>query len=267
VPHTEADIIARHHLGRQPLPAAWREASSADRLSEWLTWQRSIAHPNWNLLDRSSVGIVSPAVWPYAAKAYFRAHIERGHSPSEAINALPLPRVWIANNIVVLPTIDENSAVDVQHRTGEVLDLLAAEDATTGLAVIETNTPDNESAAENENQHSGFCRIVAETTDEVEIIAELSRPGVLVLADLYTPDWQATIETAGVIADAEVLRANRVMRGVALPAGEHRVTLTYRPLSFTMGATVSGLAWLALVVLVVVSVARPEPQRRPCCDE
>jgi hypothetical protein len=242
--------------GPQPLPTAWRERSSDDRLAEWLAWQQASGHPNWNLLDRTPVGIVSPAVWPYAAKAYFLARIERGNSPSVALGAAPSPRASISSNVVRLATIDETSAEDVNRRTDEVLDLLSVTADTTRLAVVEIDTPIDEWTMLDANVLGGSCQIMAETTDRVEVAAELSRPGVLVLADLYTPEWRAMIATDGNVVAADVLRVNRIMRGVVLPAGEHRVTLTYRPASFTIGAATSGLAWSILTVIAAVSLWR-----------
>jgi len=39
---------------------------------------------------------------------------------------------------------------------------------------------------------------------------------------------------------------NALFRGVALPAGEHRLVMSYRPPSVWLGAVISGAAWAAL---------------------
>ena len=239
---------ARRTLGSRQLPTPWRDESSDDRLSEWLRWQRTTGQPNWNLIDRTPVGIVSPAVWPYAAKAHFRASIEHGAAP------LSGGRVWLSDEVVRIDTINETSADQVRRRSAEVLDLLSAQTSAARLAVVETDTSLDEWTDVAPADRSGTAHIVAETTDRVDISVELTRPGVLVLADLYTPDWHATIETDDVKANAEVLRVNRIMRGVALPAGQHRVTFVYRPTGFTIGAIVSGLAWTALLATTLWSL-------------
>jgi hypothetical protein len=46
------------------------------------------------------------------------------------------------------------------------------------------------------------------------------------------------------------------MRGAAVPAGEHRLVYQYDPWSFRIGATISILAMLALVILIARSFGR-----------
>ncbi len=48
--------------------------------------------------------------------------------------------------------------------------------------------------------------------------------------------------------DTGILRANVAFKAVAVPAGQHLVELVYDPASFKLGAAVSGLAALAVVL-------------------
>jgi hypothetical protein len=66
----------------------------------------------------------------------------------------------------------------------------------------------------------------------------------LVVADVHYPGWRARVDGR----NAELLRADYLFQGVALPAGEHEVTLDFRPASVRRGATIS-LATFALLVL------------------
>ena len=45
------------------------------------------------------------------------------------------------------------------------------------------------------------------------------------LNDRFTPDWEVFLDGKA----SRLLRCNGVMRGVAVPAGEHRVVFLYRP--------------------------------------
>jgi uncharacterized membrane protein YfhO len=46
----------------------------------------------------------------------------------------------------------------------------------------------------------------------------------------------------------EILRANYALMALPVEAGEHRLVLRYRPLSFALGAVISGLTALAMGV-------------------
>jgi hypothetical protein len=71
----------------------------------------------------------------------------------------------------------------------------------------------------------------------------------LVLADLWYPGWEAQIDGATV----ELRRADYLFRAVRVPAGQHRVTMIYDPLSFRAGLALTLLAsgvWLCGWILV-----------------
>jgi hypothetical protein len=107
----------------------------------------------------------------------------------------------------------------------------------------------------------------------VEIEADLERPGIVVLADVYYPGWELTIEGK----PAPIYPVNRLMRGAAVPAGRSHLVYTYSPRSFRVGRVVSlsGLGVLALLALVfslrpVDPIVGPQPQpapREPRSDE
>ena len=89
--------------------------------------------------------------------------------------------------------------------------------------------------------------------DEADAVAlEVTLParGYVVLADLWSPEWRATLDGEQV----DLLRANGVFRAVAVPAGTHEVRFSYRPrlvyvcagLSVTAAAILTFLALFAM---------------------
>jgi hypothetical protein len=72
----------------------------------------------------------------------------------------------------------------------------------------------------------------------------LDRPGLLVVSEVYYPDWNATVDGA----PAEVLRANHVLRAVALGAGRHEVAFQYDATRVREAATIS-ITTFALTLL------------------
>jgi len=78
-------------------------------------------------------------------------------------------------------------------------------------------------------------RIIAE--------ADLQTPGMLIFCENVYPGWNARIDGE----PAEILPANLFMRAVPVPAGRHRVEMTYAPRSFRNGAVISA-ATLTIVL-------------------
>ena len=98
----------------------------------------------------------------------------------------------------------------------------------------------------------------------VEIEATLERPGLVVLADVYYPGWELTIDGK----PAPIYRVNRLMRGAAVSAGKHHLVYTYAPESFRVGGMIS-LAGLGLLALLGVACTRrpvDPPSSRPPPD-
>ena len=81
--------------------------------------------------------------------------------------------------------------------------------------------------------------------DRVEIVAELSQPGILVLADAYHPGWKVRVDGK----QQRVLRANYLFRAIELSAGIHKVEFNYEPESFRIGLIIS-LCTVGLLLLV-----------------
>jgi hypothetical protein len=63
----------------------------------------------------------------------------------------------------------------------------------------------------------------------VEIDIDAPRAGIAVLHDLFYPGWEAFVDGKS----QKILRANILFRGVEVPAGHHKVTFSFRPLSLT----------------------------------
>jgi hypothetical protein len=86
----------------------------------------------------------------------------------------------------------------------------------------------------------------------VVLDANLARPGLIILADVFYPGWKLTIDGE----PSTILRANRLMRGAAVKAGKHRLVYTYEPLSFQVGGIVSLGAMVVLGFVLVWSFRR-----------
>lgn len=82
--------------------------------------------------------------------------------------------------------------------------------------------------------------------NEVKMVAQMAKPGFVILADTYYPGWQAHIEGQR----TPIYRANSIMRAVYVPAGRHEIHFTFRPPDFLIGAVVSGLTFIGCIIFL-----------------
>ncbi|MSR56115.1 MAG: hypothetical protein EXS05_00335 [Planctomycetaceae bacterium] len=88
-------------------------------------------------------------------------------------------------------------------------------------------------------------RIDDYTPHRVQIVAESERGGTLVLTDLAYPGWQVEVDGR----PAKGLVIDGMLRGVALSAGQHTISWSYRPASVDWGAAISAVTLISLLVL------------------
>jgi hypothetical protein len=120
-------------------------------------------------------------------------------------------------------------------------------------ALIESDDPDvlRGFVAPGASMTSERVTVVRHEPGRVELAVELDRPGVVILADTYYPGWRLTLDGQ----PSTILRANRMMRGAAVPAGRHRLVFRYEPWSVRLGF-VAGVAGLVLVAVLAVRAGR-----------
>ena len=75
-------------------------------------------------------------------------------------------------------------------------------------------------------------------------------PQAAIFSEVYYPGWKATLNGQ----ELDIFRANWILRGVLLPAGDGDITFTFKPESFVKGEKYSLIASILLVLLLVVAV-------------
>jgi hypothetical protein len=149
-------------------------------------------------------------------------------------NAYALPRAWIASPVWV-PTWTE-TGVDWAGQLAALADL--------GARSVVEGKP---SAA-----------VTHYAPDRIEVEASLPEAGLLVLAEIWYPGWQVTVDGQ----PRPVEQVVGILRGVSLDAGTHQVVFVYRPASVSWGTALSLAGWAAALVFACVQVARGARRRR-----
>jgi hypothetical protein len=84
----------------------------------------------------------------------------------------------------------------------------------------------------------------------VSLKASLKSPGVLMLTDRFDAGWAATVSGA----PARILRANFIMRAVALPPGDHRIVFDFSAPASSVRLTQA--LWAAITLGLIASGIR-----------
>lgn len=155
----------------------------------------------------------------------------------------PLPRAYVAKDVRVVSTPEQAQAV-VLGSTSWVLQ---------GGAVVENGRFAGQGG-------DGSVLVRRYDAEEVELVATLTNPGLVVLQDRYDPYWRASVD--GV--EVPILRTNYVFRGIATGAGLHTIHFWYHPWLIYVGAGVSLLTFFTLLCATILWLHRGltrEPQR------
>ncbi len=95
-------------------------------------------------------------------------------------------------------------------------------------------------------QSSSAPSIIESQPNDVKINASMPQAGWVVLSDTYYPGWFVYVDGQ----PAKMLHADYAFRGVAVPAGIHRVEFIYEPFSFKLGGGITGISIFIFIGLI-----------------
>ncbi len=98
---------------------------------------------------------------------------------------------------------------------------------------------------------TGTVTITQESANAVTLKVDAPAAGYIVLTDTFYPGWQARVDGQA----APIWPANLAFRAVAVAAGQHQISFTYQPRSFTIGL------WVSLITLIGVIGSIPAASR------
>jgi len=87
--------------------------------------------------------------------------------------------------------------------------------------------------------------------NEIRVRASLPSPALMVMSEIYYPSWQVEVNDE----PGEIIRANHILRAVALPAGDHDLVFRYDMSLLRKSLTLSVVTFtIALVILLFAIV-------------
>jgi hypothetical protein len=97
---------------------------------------------------------------------------------------------------------------------------------------------------------SGTARVTASGLHHITIETDSDAPALLVSSEVHFPaGWSATIDNEA----AEIHETNYILRGVKVPAGNHRVEFTFKSRYFEAGWWISRTVALLLALVFLFS--------------
>lgn len=96
----------------------------------------------------------------------------------------------------------------------------------------------------------GTVKLTSYGANEAKYEVDSKQGGLVVFSEVYYPGWTATVDGQ----EAELGRANYVLRAMNVPAGKHEVVLTFAPQSVRTTETVAYVALAVLVLLIGAAV-------------
>jgi hypothetical protein len=156
-------------------------------------------------------------------------------------NPHALPRAFLVGGQTVMPDDEQAYAA-----------VTSADFEPRAVAVTHEPAPGVAEARGSASASAGSAKISEYEDERVVVEASADRPSLLVLTDSWAPGWKAKVDGR----DADVQRVDYLIRGVAVPAGEHTVEFSYEPATWTWGWAISLITLLGLIAAVLVGWRR-----------
>lgn len=109
------------------------------------------------------------------------------------------------------------------------------------------------------NADGGTVTFASYAPRRIELKANATAASVLLLNDRYDADWRVTVDGQ----PAKLLRANFIMRGVQVPAGDHTVVFEFRPSLKGLKVSLAAMLLSGALVGLLFVVRQEEPGDQP----
>ena len=114
-----------------------------------------------------------------------------------------------------------------------------------------------------DSEESDFIEMTSYAPNELHYKYSASSERLAVFSEIYYPDgWTLTLlpsDGSGTSAQKQIplLRADWTLRAALLPAGSHELVMTFLPDSYRLGALVSTIASIGLLLTLLAALAQP----------
>ena len=203
-------------------------------------------------------------------------YIILGDDFSPAINSYAFGNGWFVDSAVPAATPDEEialiGAADLHNAA------VIGDDFAWAREAIERNT----AAGEGNSVPASAIELTHYAPNELRYAFSTERERAAVFSEIFYPKgWKAWIEPAGEYGEVrnghykptaqaqevDIFRANWMLRGAILPAGEGQLIMRFEPDSYLIGANISRASSITLILLLLVSILGLAATTCHCCQK
>ena len=197
-----------------------------------------VKHP---IYDFSSVNTDSlfPVINMLNTRWFILGNQQTGKVPVE--NTTAYGNAWFVDNVHVVDNANEE--LDALHQFSPRHTAIVAKDF---AEILGGQTEfDTDSAA--------TIKQTALTSTSVSYETDSKKTGLAVFSEIYYPGWKVTIDGQ----EAQIIRTDYVLRAMLIPAGQHKIEMTFNPESVKTTETIAycGLGLLILAFLATIGLA------------
>ncbi len=181
-------------------------------------------------------------------------------APGQSLSPGPLAPLWTQGGI----TLWRNTQARPRfYFADKVIASSSAQQAATALSGLSSTGRDAiiegaSALASVSAAATGSINVLIDAPGQITLQTHTNTTRWLIVDEGYDSGWQADIDGSR----TTIHPANEMFQAIQIPAGTHTIHLNYLPASFTQGATVSLLALLLLLGLLLGSWAIPPFLRR-----
>lgn len=150
-----------------------------------------------------------------------------------------LPRAYLVNNLV--KTADEKKALELLDR----IDIRNSAVVTTNKNILPLSADINGSIAKIKTYKNSYV--------DIDVLSNGN--SFLVLTDAFFPGWKAYVDGK----TSDIYKTNVALRGVFLEDGRHQVEFKYEPKRLYLGAIISFVTFILVLVFFIFQYRRRSP--------
>ena len=172
-------------------------------------------------------------------------------------NNFRLGNAWFVNDIV--PANNANEEIDLLRSANPAFqavvstDFIGQNDALAEeVGRLAANVGNEEEAVEDMSLNN-FIELASYAPNRLVYNYSSSKPQITLFSEVYYPGWEATITptAGGEPQKLDIFRANWILRGAVIPAGDYTIEFTFNPTSFEKGETYSMISSGILILFLL----------------